>query len=198
MKLYEHMRHLTSGEFVDLIEGLRTESSAAHLDTCEACRTQLADLRAMMSQAAAIDVPEPSPLFWDHLASRVREAVVAEGARGRSWFDWAPQFTTPMAAGALVALVLAALITMRINLGRDSSSAGSSSGGAVAISGALSDDPSLALVMELAADLDSDSAAAAGLTASLGSTDNAVARLNANERRELGRLLTEAMAKPGA
>jgi len=73
------MRHLTEGELLDLAEGARPESSAGHLASCEACRRQLMDLRSAMTAAAAVDVPEPSPLFWEHLSVRVREAVEAEG-----------------------------------------------------------------------------------------------------------------------
>src|SRR5436190_125575 len=80
------MRHLRPDELIDLAEGTRPESSASHLRTCEACRRQLADARAMIAAAADVDVPEPSPLFWEHFSVRVREAIgtqpmeVAEGA----------------------------------------------------------------------------------------------------------------------
>ena len=70
--------HLTSEELVDIAEGTRSEASAPHLAGCDPCRAQLSDLRAMMSVAADVDVPEPSPLFWDHLSSRVSAAIAAE------------------------------------------------------------------------------------------------------------------------
>ncbi len=41
----------------------------------------------MMSVAAEVEVPEPSPLFWDHLSARVGEAVAAEQAPRRSWIE---------------------------------------------------------------------------------------------------------------
>jgi hypothetical protein len=71
--------HLNAEALVDIAEGTRPESAAPHLAACEACRAQLRELRAMMSAAQDVDVPEPSPLFWDHLSSRVSEAVAAEG-----------------------------------------------------------------------------------------------------------------------
>ena len=64
--------HLQHDELVDLAEGTRAESSVPHLAACEACRHQLAELKAMMSAAADVAVPEPSPLFWDHFSARVR------------------------------------------------------------------------------------------------------------------------------
>ena len=72
------MAHLTSAEFVDLAEGARDAASAPHLAECDRCRRELADVRRMMAAAGASDVPEPSPLFWDHLSARVREGVAAE------------------------------------------------------------------------------------------------------------------------
>ena len=70
--------HMKTGELVDIAEGARTEASAPHLAVCEPCRAQLHDLRAMLSAARDVDVPEPSPLFWDHLSSRVSDAVAAD------------------------------------------------------------------------------------------------------------------------
>ena len=34
--------------------------------------------RRMLRDVAAVDVPEPSPLFWDHLSARMREAIAHE------------------------------------------------------------------------------------------------------------------------
>ena len=75
------MRHLQSEELIDLAEGARPESSALHLQTCDECRSRLTDLRAAMAAAAHVNVPEPSPLFWDHFSARVRDAVLAAGQR---------------------------------------------------------------------------------------------------------------------
>src|SRR5580704_16254588 len=80
--------HLTVEDFVDLAEGARDDASMPHLAVCAVCRRQLADLREMVSVGAAgrsSDVPEPSPLFWDHLSSRVREAVGNEELPARGW-----------------------------------------------------------------------------------------------------------------
>jgi len=196
------MRHLASVELVDLAEGTRAESTAPHLDTCEACRHQLAQLRDAMSTAEAFEVREPSPLFWDHLSARVHEAVAAEGRpRDQSWSGWASRFTIPMAAGALAVLLLAALVTMRTSLAPESSSSDGTSleplTAIVKITEPLAEDPSLALVADLAAGLDWDGATDAGLTM-VGGADGAIKQLNAGERRELDRLLKEALAKPGA
>ena len=49
---------------------------------------------------AEVEVPEPSPLFWDHLSARVRDAVAAEPARRwwsgvRSWPRWLMPAASP-------------------------------------------------------------------------------------------------------
>ena len=105
--------HLTPDDLVDLAEGTRPESSAPHLVTCTTCRAQLNEMRAMMSAVADVDVPEPSPLFWDHFSQRVHEAVANDtpNARlkpSRSFVTGARSFVT--GAGSLIASARAALI----------------------------------------------------------------------------------------
>ena len=101
--------HLQPDELIDLAEGTRAESSATHLAECAVCRLQLAELKAMMSAAADVDVPEPSPLFWDHFSARVRQAVDAEGAPRRSFWTW-PRVVIP--AVSVAAAVLAVAVTL--------------------------------------------------------------------------------------
>lgn len=204
------MRHLTADELVDLAEGTRAPAEAPHLAACEDCRRHLADLQSAMWMASVSVVPEPSPLFWDHLARRVREALALEGApsRGawigslgslRSWFSSGKIWLT---AGALAALVLAVVLTMRIGGTRSPADGHAVPPADVAAAEptgteTLTDDPSLGLVVDLTADMDWQTAQDAGLTAG-GSADHAVAHLSAVELVELDRLLKEALAKPGA
>lgn len=58
------------------------------------------DVRDLIAEVkAAGDVPEPSPLFWNHLSARVRDAVAVEPIR-RTWWTshWRPVVS---AVGAL-------------------------------------------------------------------------------------------------
>ena len=193
------MRHLTSVELVDLAEGTRADSSAPHLDTCEACRQQLVELRATMSTAEAIEVPEPSPLFWDHLSARVREAVAAEGApRRQAWADgwswWRVSARWSAGAVAVVAIVVAVsigVVDRRSSLPIDNN-------GLVDV-GMLADDPSFDLMTDLTADVDWDSSGGdAGLAPHEGAAERAVAQLTEGERRELQRLLEQELRQSGA
>lgn len=194
-------KHLSSDELVDLAEGTRTRDTAPHLDACDACQRQFAELRTAMSAAATFEVPEPPPFFWDQLAERVREVVRAEGApelrTGFGGLSWR-RFAYPLAGGALAGLLIAAMFT--VGGGDPRSPAGverrTASGTPVAAE-AMADDPSLTLVADLAADMDLDTARAAGLTAD-GNAEHAVTHLNDVELRELQRLLQTALARPGA
>jgi hypothetical protein len=203
------MSHLRFDELVDLAEGAAAESAAPHLSACDSCRRQLADLRATMAAAARVEVPEPSPLFWDHLSERVREAVAADGVSRRSWWrplTW-PPLAVPAAAGAaaaagvVVAIVFAALLTSRVlaPVSPAGDSASSPAGPAVlSVWAEFADDPSLSLVADLATQMDWDGDAASELTAPshVGAADQVMGELSAGERIEMRRLLQAELARP--
>ena len=69
------MTHLTDPEMVDLLDESLTASRAAHVAACARCRETAAALRAARARAEAVDVPEPSPLFWEMFSVRVHDAV---------------------------------------------------------------------------------------------------------------------------
>lgn len=202
------MRHLTEEGLVDLAEGTRPEISSPHLASCATCQRALAELRSLFASAADVEVPEPSPLFWDHFSARVREAVDAErqmpvaAATGR-WLSW-PPWPVFASIGAVAALLLVAALSWLpvgnsgapVNV-RGGSDADEAVQGAAEIL-SLRDDPSLSLLADLTGDLDWDGVAAAGLTPRAGAVDGLVAALNREQRQELQRLLQEALSTPGA
>jgi hypothetical protein len=94
------MRHLTERELVDVVEGVLPPDRAGHLDACATCRSKAAALRETLASAQAVDVPEPSPLFWEHLSARVREAVAEEDARETGWVAWLRQRPQAWAAAS--------------------------------------------------------------------------------------------------
>jgi anti-sigma factor RsiW len=193
--------HLRPDQLVDLAEGLQAESSLPHLAACQECRQQLADLKAMMSAAASVDMPEPSPLFWDHFSARVRGAVAAEGVPRRWLWDW-QRLILPVAAAAMAGIILMVVLnTGRVStpqagtapFAEDASVAGVE---LLSDGQAPGDDTALSLVAELSPDLDFDSAREAGLAAG-GSAEHAVTHLNRGELQELQRLLQEELKRPG-
>src|SRR5258706_3414287 len=104
--------HLTPEELLDLAEGTRSLTSAPHLTTCETCRHQLDELRDVMA-TVHVDVPEPSPLFWEHLSTRVRDAVAAEAVPARWGFGFGRWSWSLAAAMSVAVVVIAASLTMR-------------------------------------------------------------------------------------
>jgi hypothetical protein len=186
--------HLTPEELLDLAEGSRPLSSAPHLTACEVCRQQLDELRGVMATLDA-DVPEPSPLFWEHLSTRVREAVAAESAPARSWLGTGRWSWGLAAAMGAVVVVIAVALTLRTPLPITHAPAAIAEvPGADVGSAPAADDPSFSLLGDLAGGLDWDAAAEAGISMAPGAVDTAVHDLNGGERTELQRLLREAMA----
>jgi len=193
--------HLNTEELVDIAEGTRPEASLPHLAACEPCRAQLRDLRAMMSAAQEVEVPEPSPLFWNHLSSRVRDAVVnvrLEPSRfvfvASRWF----QASVVVAAGVLLAVAVNLRAPAPAPLPAPPSVAiADANVPAELLSDVAADDASLTLVASLTDQVDLETAREAGL-APRGSADHAIAHLSDGELRELGRLLREELARSGA
>jgi hypothetical protein len=193
------MGHLGSDELVDLADGTRPESSAPHLTACDACRRSLADLRAAMQAAAGVDVPEPSPLFWDHFSARVRDAVAADAARPAGWWGrWSwTRLALPVSLAGVAALALAFMLTSRVGPLPTLKTPRPLPAPALAEAAALADDPAIDLVADLAQDLDWEAAHEAGFVAHRGELDSAIRQMTDAERLELQRLLKEELRRSG-
>lgn len=102
------MSHLSRDERLLALDDALPEGRAAHLAECASCRADVETLRTVVARVRATDVPEPSPLFWDYLASRVSEAIAREPvpvAAPPSWWRM-PRYS--WAAAALAALAVLA------------------------------------------------------------------------------------------
>jgi hypothetical protein len=194
------MGHLSSTDFVDLLEGVRGDEAAPHLAECDRCRRELADLREMLTTASSADMPEPSPLFWNHLSARVQEAVAQEGLiserPGRTSLlgNWWIRAATGVAASVLV---IAALVTLGSRPGVPPPSA------RVQLDPpalpASADDGPFGLVADFGGTLEwDDLREQMAVSAYSGRLDGGVGELNSGERRELERLLKEELARPAA
>jgi hypothetical protein len=203
------MKHLHDTEFIDYADGTLPPSRAAHLDGCESCRTQAAALAAALKDTAAVDAPEPSPLFWNHFSARVSDAIAAEPPARSSWFERAGRVLTPAAVTAALALaVLSAYLLPRLASAPVQPDSRLASSHAAPVPAPIeremlkSESPVDAQDAEVwdvltaaASDVGIDEAHAAGLRARPGAIDGAVQRLNQAELRELGRLLQSEMKR---
>jgi hypothetical protein len=203
------MVHLTPERLVDLAEDAEAERSTPHLAACESCRRALIELRATLADAADVHVPEPSPLFWDHLSARVRESVADQDGRGSvSWLDrWLkPRVAwTALAAAAVAALV--ALVASRRPIVQNPIPSTPLPIGESAQLPSLPpleplgapDDPALDLMADYGTTLEWDDMREEMAPVSHGGVSGeAVTTLNAGERQELQRLLEEEMSQPSA
>ena len=96
------MSHLSRDERLLALDGALAGTRQAHLAGCPACRTDVETLGRVLARVRAVDVPEPSPLFWDHLAARVGDAIAREPAPvpARGW--WSPRLAWAAAAVVIV------------------------------------------------------------------------------------------------
>jgi hypothetical protein len=205
-------------EFVDLLEGQLPAARAAHVEACPACREQFAWLQGTLRDALDAPVPEPSPLFWNSLAARVRRDV--DGAIGRSrrrWWDL-PVLAPAVGLAAAVALLVAtiarvppAVVDPVVRLAADLREAGTlttadalgelTETDVTEASRAIGEPPAAAVppidvVASLVAGLDWDELAAAGLGVQPGAADAAIATLAPDERAALVRALRAALDGP--
>jgi hypothetical protein len=97
------MSHLSRDERLLAVDDLLEAPRAAHLGACAGCRADVDTLRGVLARVRAVDVPEPSPLFWDHLAARVGDAIAREPAPGPAPAWWRlPQWGWAVAALVVV------------------------------------------------------------------------------------------------
>jgi hypothetical protein len=197
--------HLRPEELLDLAEAPRPDAASGHLASCALCRRELSDLREALAAAAAIDVPEPSPLFWGHLSARVREAVDAEASAEPQALPlrW-PVWRLGLPLGLAGALALALAVGLRTDQSEPGAAAGLqepsvsiAEGASAPAAGTATDDLSIDLIADLAGEWDWEFATEAGLAARAGAVESLLDELSDEERLELRRLLEEELSSGG-
>lgn len=189
------MTHLSPSEFIDLLEKALAPGRAAHLDTCAECRTAADAARQALQAVAVPEVPEPSPLFWDHLSARIRESA-AEPPRAAPWWRGAAAVLAWSAAAVLIAIVSVQQgARHQASPAPDATVATPAGAGEVAPD---TDDAAFELLTIAASDLEMEDARAAGLGVRPTTVDTAVLELTPAEREELGRLLKDEIRRAGA
>jgi hypothetical protein len=106
------MNHFTEEELIAYREGEPTqrETIAAHLTACQACRTELERIEAVLSALDNLPVPERGPEYgravWQQLAPRLPEKA------GRGWRVWFEPRRL-LAFGSVAAMIVAAFVAGR-------------------------------------------------------------------------------------
>ena len=198
-------RHLDEVEFVDALDGRLAPSLEAHVQACASCTARVQVLMdAVAGLQPTADVPEPSPLYWEHFSRRVHDAV-REDAIGKQrparW--WRPIRISALTAAALVAIALATVVLQQARqsdsreapvIATQSPPEEPPQPGALDVDG----DPEWALVRAVADDLYREDAPDAGIHARPGSADSVADEMSPAERQELARLLEDELKRTGA
>ena len=209
--------HLTPEELIDSRERQLPYARQAHADSCAACRAKVAQLDEVLRDVQAVDVPEPSPLFWDHLSARIRDRVAHEPppalaadnplARLRDWLTgWS---AAPRWAFAAVMLVLCASLGWlgwsQFNRGRNTPVTTASAPAAVVpaettVAADTSVPPDDAegewgLMLQMAEDVSWDDAEGSSLYVRPAAVDRALIELTAEERDRLLQLVQADLAQ---
>jgi hypothetical protein len=192
-------RHLRDTEFVDFTEGTLAAPRAAHLEMCAECRAHAKQVAAALRDVSAIEMPEPSPLFWDHFSARVREQVAQERHERAAW--WATvgvRALIPLVAALAVIIVVSVTLLPRVTHAPGTTDAlvASHTVGAsvtpdmdVPADVDTQDAEVWQVLAAAASDMGVDDAHAAGMGVRPGAVDHAVTHMNQAELNELGRLL---------
>jgi hypothetical protein len=196
------MSHLSHTELLDLVENPdAADEHRRHLESCGECRATAAALRATMAEVRRDDETEPSPLFWDHFAARVSEAIRDESPAAPehsrlAWFGG--QTAAWMAATLLVVLGMTAAIS-RVTLHAPTPVVDTA--GTVDPQAQDNDaDPAWGDVREAATwgNVPWDATQADAISAGPGTAEQVVMELTADERAELARLIDREMKRSGA
>jgi hypothetical protein len=99
--------HLSREDLLAVVEGRGLD--LPHVRECAQCQLEVVALQQVLREVHALEVPEPSPLFWGHLSRRIGEAVADEARQPRSRFAWARWWAWAAPMTAAVALAVAFL-----------------------------------------------------------------------------------------
>lgn len=182
--------HLSPDERVDALDGVLTASRQSHLEMCAGCQQEVAALREVLQVAAGDDVPEPSPLFWDHFEARVGAAVDAVSAERVPWWRGSTRAWVTLAAAAAVVLAVY-LSPLRTTPADEPDVVVADASNEM---GSIEDSPQWEFMSGVLASLEHDDARVV-LAPSAGAVQHAFESLSAAEREEFARLLQADMTE---
>jgi hypothetical protein len=200
------MRHFSKDEIIEAVDDALSTTRAGHLASCASCREQVETLRATLARTNDVEIPEPSPLFWEHFSSNVREAIR----------DSAPETTvlgrllrpTPLwtVAATVAVCVVAAAVMSRISsrfatpttIDTPSTTQAGAARTPANVIDDIDDDEGWAFVRSVADEVSWDDTHAEGLNARPNSLESIAAEMTPVERRELVRLVEDELRRKGA
>jgi hypothetical protein len=209
------MKHLSREELIDSLEHELPLAREAHVDACPSCGAERAALQHVLHRVAEVEVPEPSPLFWEHFSARVHDQVVRQPAPLPSawpawmtlsgWRSWGwPRW----AVGAATLVICVTLGWAGWRDYRQGAVRGGSTGaynlpatplgsdGGSALDGSSDEDWNL--VVSMAEDVTVEDGDEAGLAVKPGAAERVLTDLSSEQRSELARLLTAEMLRPAS
>jgi hypothetical protein len=199
------MMHLTDEQAAAIALGEADAALAGHAAECATCAARVRACAGALRDVAALDVPEPPPLFWTQFAKGVSSAIDQPGDEARDHRSETPATThTPGhawmgLAAALILAVAALLLSMRSNVPSVEDAVLSPATG-ISVANLEGEDEAWAVVQSVASDLRYEDARDAGIAPRPGAVERAAEELNDEERAELVRLLhaeIDAMKKLG-
>jgi hypothetical protein len=197
------MSHLTPAEMIDLLEGTLPEARRAHASECARCRDEATQTAVTFATVRAAEIPEPSPLYWDHFSLRVHNAI--RQAPARAGWGRVIEWRGALAAAAAVMLIVIGT-TLSWRAGIDAPARVTSNVPAVTNTAENDVDvapPTLApesdtdwdVVAGVADGMEWDAAREAGFAVKPGAAEHAVLQLTDEQREELGRMLQAEIAR---
>ena len=185
--------HLTAAEYIDALDDQLAPERRRHLTACPRCRAEVASLCAGTEDIGDANLPEPSPLFWTHQASRIAAAIAVEPVP-------APRSRQPRLAWA--GAVAVGVITVAIVSAPDRvPSSGAPAPALTAVARAplppadADDERAWSLLTAMGSELDETSAVDA-LSPASATVDAAVRDLDPEERATLAALLRAELKGP--
>jgi len=197
------MSHLSHDQLMALVEDQLTAALPPqvrrHVEGCAACQSEAAELRALVIHIREEPGGAPSPLFWDHFAARVADAIRDEAPEGevrvRGW-NFAGR-TAAWTAVAATVLLGSTMVAWRATL-HAPAAAGIAAGTDDSLRGDdLEEDPAWKVVRAAADGLPWEDVQAAGIAARPGSAESVVVEMTPEERAELARLLESELKRSG-
>lgn len=199
------MTHLTDEQAAASALGEADAAHEAHAAECQTCAARVRACVEVLRDVAALDVPEPSPLFWTQFANRVSHAIDQTSDDAHDHRPKAPARADTrrhawMGVAAALILAVAALLVPTRSTPPTIEDAVLPPATDVPVANLEGEDEAWAVVQSVASDLRYEDAHDAGIAPRPGAVERAAEELNDEERAELVRLLhaeIDAMKKLG-